>query len=57
MEDPDDIAVFASSINRAKATAHYIFGADREMTVSPDFREFETAMGKHSPNMSMPIKF
>ncbi|MFD1185845.1 histidine phosphatase family protein [Pontibacter rugosus] len=57
VENPDDIAVFASSINRAKATAQYIFGADREMTVSPAFREFETSMGKHSPNMSMSINF
>ena len=56
-QNPDEVTVFASSIARAKATAQYIFGADSQMTVSPIFREFETAMGKHSPNLLMPIKF
>lgn len=57
ISNPEDVTVFASSITRAKATAQYIFGADSQMTVSPIFREFETAMGKHSPNLRMPIKF
>ncbi|GEO05481.1 phosphoglycerate mutase [Adhaeribacter aerolatus] len=57
IDNPDNAVIFVSSINRAKATAHYIFGADRGMTISPDFREFETSIGKHSPNVSMPINF
>ena len=57
IRNPDDVTVFASSITRAKATAQYIFGADSQMIDSPIFREFETAMGKHSPNLRMPIKF
>jgi hypothetical protein len=54
---PTQLKVFSSSINRAKATAQYIFGADSEMTVSPIFREFETSMGHHSLNLRMPITF
>ncbi|AMM52766.1 alpha-ribazole phosphatase [Rufibacter sp. DG15C] len=57
IQSPAQIKVFSSSINRAKATAKYIFGEDREMTISPIFREFETSMGHHSPNLRMPINF
>ncbi|QCR25265.1 alpha-ribazole phosphatase (plasmid) [Pontibacter sp. SGAir0037] len=57
IQNPKEVAVFASSINRARATAQYVFGADSQMTVSPVFREFETAMGEHSPSLRMPIKF
>ncbi|GAB3832598.1 hypothetical protein [Pontibacter rugosus] len=35
IQDPEEVAIFASSINRARATAQYVFGADSQMTVSP----------------------
>ncbi len=56
LPNPAQVKVFSSSINRAKATAQYIFGVDGEMTVSPIFREFESSMGHHSPNLRIPIK-
>ena len=53
---PDDIAIFCSSINRARATADYLFGQDSIITVSPEFREFETSIGKIKPKLKLPIK-
>ena len=52
----EEVTVFASPIQRALATAQYIFGKNKEMTISPDFREFETTLGHYSPNMRLPIK-
>jgi len=56
IEKPDEVAIFTSSINRAHATANYLFGDSANMTVSPDFREFETTVGKYNPKIRMPIK-
>ncbi|WP_347156995.1 phosphoglycerate mutase family protein [Pontibacter chitinilyticus] len=53
---PDQVAIFTSSINRAQATAKYLFGDSAQMTVSPDFREFETNVGRHYLKLRMPIK-
>ncbi|GAA4316538.1 histidine phosphatase family protein [Nibribacter koreensis] len=56
LTNPAQVKIFSSSIARAKATAQYIFGEGREMTVSPLFREFESSMGHHSPDLRIPIK-
>ncbi|MBC5991520.1 histidine phosphatase family protein [Pontibacter cellulosilyticus] len=56
VQKPEEVSIFCSSINRAKATANYLFGNDSVITVSPEFREFETTLGKFSPKMRMPIK-
>ncbi|MBC3538347.1 histidine phosphatase family protein [Rufibacter sediminis] len=55
IQNPNQLKVFSSSINRAKATAQYIFGINRETIISPIFREFESSMGHHSPNIRLPI--
>lgn len=52
----EKITVFASPIKRALATAQYIFGNNKGMTISPDFREFETTLGHYSLNLRLPIK-
>ena len=57
ISNPEEVSIFSSSINRARATAKYLFGEDSIMTISPDFREFETSLGKASPKWKMPIKF
>lgn len=54
--DPDNIKVFCSPLQRAISTAKYLFGEDKEFTVSKDFREFETTLGDHSPKLKLPIK-
>jgi broad specificity phosphatase PhoE len=43
-------------IARARATANYLFGEDSLINVSPEFREFETTLGKHNLKIRMPIK-
>lgn len=57
VNNKEDVSVFCSSINRARATARYLFGQDSLINVSPEFREFETTLGKHTLKMRMPIKF
>ena len=54
--NPDEVSIFCSSINRARATAQHLFGEDAAMTVSPDFREFETSLGKRGVSFKLPIK-
>ncbi|MFD2515556.1 histidine phosphatase family protein, partial [Pontibacter locisalis] len=57
IDKPDEVSIFSSSINRARATASYLFGEDTMITVSPEFREFERTLGKRTLKMRMPIKF
>lgn len=54
--DVEEVAVFSSPINRARTTAQYLFGTENEMVYSPDFREFETTVGKFGPKFRLPIK-
>jgi len=56
IKDPEEVAIFTSSITRAQATAHYLFGDSTDMQVSRDFREFETHIGKRGLNFKLPIK-
>ncbi|EMR02926.1 histidine phosphatase family protein [Cesiribacter andamanensis] len=57
VEDKEEIAFFSSTINRAHNTAQYLFGADREMVVSADFREFERQIGNRRIRMRLPLKY
>lgn len=50
------MAVFSSPINRALSTAQYLFGAERQMTLSPEFREFERSLGRRALKTRLPIK-
>lgn len=52
----EEVTVFASPLKRALATAQYIFGKSKEMTISPDFREFEATLGHYSPKLRLSIK-
>ncbi|WP_162056342.1 histidine phosphatase family protein [Pontibacter pamirensis] len=54
--DTAEVAIFSSPLNRARTTAEYLFGTENEMVYSPDFREFETTIGKFSPRLRLPIK-
>lgn len=57
LEDREDVKVFSSPVNRALTTAHYLCGVDKDITVSPDFREFETRIDDHGSKRRLPIKF
>ncbi|MCC9137441.1 phosphoglycerate mutase family protein [Pontibacter silvestris] len=57
IKNTDEVAIFTSSINRARATAKYLFGDNEAINVSHDFREFETYIGKLIPKFRLPIKF
>ncbi|PRY11960.1 broad specificity phosphatase PhoE [Pontibacter ummariensis] len=57
LDNPEEVSIFCSSINRARATAQYLFGNKASMTVSPEFREFETTLGRYGLKVRMPIKF
>jgi broad specificity phosphatase PhoE len=57
VEDKEEISFFTSTINRAHRTAQYLFGADREMVVSADFREFERQIGERRIRMRLPLRY
>lgn len=57
IENPDEVAIYTSSINRARSTAKYLFGESKNINVSPDFREFETRVSRVIPFFRLPIKF
>jgi broad specificity phosphatase PhoE len=41
IEQDEEVEIFSSPINRALTTAQYLFGTNRDINVSPYFREFE----------------
>jgi broad specificity phosphatase PhoE len=57
VEDSDSVAFFASTIPRAQATAKYLFGAERDIVSSSDFREFERSLGNRRMPMRLPLKY
>lgn len=56
IHDKEEVKVFSSPINRALTTAQYLCGPDKEITISPEFREFETKI-HHNSKRRLPIKF
>ncbi len=56
VQQGEDVKVFVSPLNRARATAEYLFGTDSDMTFSADFREFERSIGKRALKLRLPIK-
>lgn len=57
LEDTEDVVLFTSTIPRAQATAKYLFGADRDIKVSADFREFERKIGNRRMKMNLPLRY
>jgi broad specificity phosphatase PhoE len=57
VNNKEEIKVFSSPIKRALTTAHYLFGEDKDITVSPVFREFETKIKPGNSKRSWPISF
>jgi hypothetical protein len=52
----EDVKVFSSPINRALSTAQYLCGKEKDITTSPDFREFESNMKNVRSKKRLPIK-
>lgn len=52
----EDVEIFSSPINRALSTAHYLFGTERTITVSPYFREFENTIKESDSKKKYSIK-
>lgn len=57
VEEKEEIEVFSSPINRALTTAHYLFGPEKDINISPVFREFENKISKINSGKRLPIKF
>lgn len=57
VEDSDSVTFFASTLPRAQATAKYLFGSERDIVSSEDFREFERSLGKRRVKMRLPLKY
>ncbi|WP_037573777.1 histidine phosphatase family protein, partial [Sporocytophaga myxococcoides] len=52
----ENVKIFSSPINRALTTAHYLFGTEKEITVSPYFREFENRIKESDSKKKHSIK-
>lgn len=57
VEDDEDIAFYTSTLNRAKSTAEYLFGPDRNFVESEDFREFERSLGNRTIKRGLPLRY
>ncbi|WP_224997507.1 histidine phosphatase family protein [Cesiribacter sp. SM1] len=57
LNEAEEVALFTSTIPRAQATAKYLFGAEREIVITEDFREFERIIGKRRVKMRLPLKY
>ncbi|GAL86202.1 alpha-ribazole phosphatase [Sporocytophaga myxococcoides] len=52
----EEVEIFSSPLNRALSTAHYLFGTERAITVSPYFREFENTIKESDSKKKYSIK-
>ena len=57
LEDSEEVALFTSTIPRAQATAKYLFGEERDIVYSADFREFERSIGTRNTSIKLPLKY
>lgn len=57
IEEEENVKVFSSPINRAFSTAQYLCGTEKDITVLPEFREFENRIGKSDSKKRKGIKF
>lgn len=57
VEEDEEILFFTSTLPRARSTARYLFGQDREISESADFREFERSLGNRRIKMRLPLRY
>jgi broad specificity phosphatase PhoE len=57
VEEEEEILFYVSNLNRAKTTADYLFGPERERVESEEFREFERSLGNRHAPISLPLRY
>lgn len=57
VEDDEDILFYTSTLERARHTAQYLFGPDREFVETADFREFERKLDERVVRMRLPLQY
>lgn len=57
LEESEEVALFTSTIPRAQATARYLFGEERDIVHSADFREFERTIGNRNTSIKLPLNY
>lgn len=57
VQEGEDILFYVSNLNRARATADYLFGPEQERVESAEFREFERSLGNRRAPISLPLRY
>lgn len=57
VEDDEEILFYTSTLERARHTAQYLFGPDREFVETADFREFERRTDPRQLRMRLPLRY
>lgn len=57
VEDDEDIRFYTSTLERARHTARYLFGPEREFVETADFREFERRTDPRHLRMRLPLRY
>lgn len=55
--EDEDIRFYTSTLERARATAHYLFGPEREFVETADFREFERQLNRRRVRIKLPLRY
>lgn len=57
LEEDEDVRFYTSTLERARATAHYLFGPEREFVETADFREFERRLNRRRVRIKLPLQY
>lgn len=57
VDDDEDIVFYTSTLERARHTAQYLFGPEREYVETEDFREFERQIDNRVIRMRLPLRY
>lgn len=57
VEDDEEVLFYTSTLERARHTAQYLFGPEREFVETADFREFERNLDERVVRMRLPLRY
>jgi broad specificity phosphatase PhoE len=57
VKEGEDILFYTSTLERARATAQYLFGPEREVVETEDFREFERRVDPRRLRIKLPLRY
>ena len=57
LDEEEESLIFMSNLERARSTARYLFGTERKITESAEFREFERSLGDRRLKMDLPLRY